>query len=150
MNHRTRKLTCFCFIAAIATAVSLADEPTQNGAVPVDLPQVATPAEQQIRNALEGKSNGPTGDGVLDDVLGLIKNQGSILDGSVLDNKTELNSSPQTAIDRSADIEIDRRARVAEELLRTARLLIEVGPVDQARAELVASMRREAIRLLTE
>ena len=49
----------------------------------------ATEAQDRIRQALEGRRDpDASGDGVLDDVLDLIDQRGSILDGSALDDRT--------------------------------------------------------------
>lgn len=98
------------------------------------------PAAERIRDALGGKNTPPAG-GILGDVLDLIRGQGSVLEGSVLDpksggqrfdNETKHtgdsyvpNQAPGSAAlpfspNRKHGI---RRVDVAESLLRTARLL---------------------------
>lgn len=132
------------------------------------------PAQEKIRAALEGEaSSGGTGDGVLDDVLGMIRRQGSVLKGSSLDplddasleidgalhadsSTTESQSLDgaqlpasqlQAAPSRSA---LSRAALAAEQMLKSARLLENIGSANQDRAELVNRMRAEAVKLLTE
>ncbi|TWU55310.1 hypothetical protein [Rubripirellula reticaptiva] len=103
----------------------------------------AAKAQQEIREALQGKTTSETGDGVLDDILQVIKSQGSVLDGSVLD------ASDLPAGNRRANVSAHHRAVVAEQLLRSARMLFETGPIDDSRGELIRQMRSEAARLLT-
>ena len=104
-----------------------------------------SPAEQQIRDAIEGKSPaGETGDGLLDDVLGVIKQRRSILDGSsldFLDSDSETTGGPHS---------VSGMALAAEQMLKAARLLEKVGTADQDRADLVKRMRAEAVKLLSE
>ncbi|MGB7324669.1 MAG: hypothetical protein WBD31_07345 [Rubripirellula sp.] len=102
----------------------------------------AAKAQQEIRQALQGKATPETGDGVLDDVLQVIKSQGSVLDGSLLDTpKLSAEVHPANASD-------DRRAVVAEQLLRSARMLSAIEPVDEERGNLIRQIRGEAARLL--
>ena len=101
------------------------------------------PAAQKIRQALEGdESVKPTGDGVLDDVIQIIKRQGSVLDGSSLD---EDQPSKRVVADP-----VDRRALVAEQLLKSARMLSVLEQPDDDRRKLIRRMRSEAASLLTE
>lgn len=77
---------------------------------------------------------------VLDEVLNLIQKRGSILDGSSLDTETE-------------PTEVDARrgkARAAEQLLKSARLLEVLSSEDPHRSKLIDRMRAEAAKLLTE
>lgn len=103
-----------------------------------------SPAEQKIRDALQGRADKPTGDGVLDDVIGLIKKKGSILDGSSLDPNQDSAEKVTTAG------LISRKAHAAEQLLRASRLLSQFDSNDPSRLELVNQMRAEAVKLLTE
>lgn len=129
-------------------------------------------AEQKIRDALRGKSLEPTGDGMLDDVIEIVRRRGSVLDGSVLDgdmldtseqslpnrDSAEPRSSGQnflhgggtTARAIRSRRDIENRAAAAEQLLRAARLLMQTGDADASRRELVAQMRAEAVKLLSQ
>ena len=101
-------------------------------------------AEQKIRDAIEGNSpTGQTGDGVLDDILGVIKSRPSILDNSSLDPnaRSGQTNGPNT---------ISKKAHTAEQLLKASRLLEGVGPDDENRSDLVHRMRAEAEKLLSE
>jgi len=99
------------------------------------------PAQNRIRQALDGKDTAaPTDDGVLDDVLQVIRQRGSILDGSVLDDRQE----------RPAAAARDRQALVAEQLLKASRLLQSLEQPDQSRSELIRDMRAEAGKLLSD
>lgn len=113
------------------------------GMFTVSLADKPDPPEQQIlREALEGKATEKSGDGVLDDVLDIIKKRGSILDGSTLDDRTD------ETVTASADASLN--AMVAEQLLKTSRLLQSIGGQDKMRVDLVKRMRTEAARLLSE
>ncbi len=119
-------------------------------------PKVAKKSLQEIREALQGKNGGETGDGMLDDVLGVIQRQGSILDNSIFDDEpvdlgTDKRRS-ETPIDGVANsqADINSRAAVAEHLLRVARMLVESEPMNQDRLNLVARMRLEAVKLLSQ
>jgi hypothetical protein len=108
-----------------------------------DPPVVPSPIENQIRDALQGELPAtPTNDGVLEDVLQVIKQRGSVLDGSVLDAEPDQSPAPPAKAFTAT--------LAAEQLLKAARLLEKTGPLDQDRAELVKSMRAEAVQLLTE
>ncbi len=108
--------------------------------------------ERKIREALEGGKTSAASDPVLDEVLQIIqRNGGSVLRGSQLDQHS--NTVPGMDVVSSqgdADFEAEARARAAEMLLRTARFLMQIGPIDEMRLETVNRMRREAIRLLLE
>ena len=100
--------------------------------------------EQAIRQALEGEPlTRASGDGVLDDVLEVIRSRGSILDGTTLDPVASRNDNP-TSLSR-----ISARARASEQLLKAARLLESIGHTNPRQAELVGEMRAEAARLLS-
>jgi hypothetical protein len=111
--------------------------------------------EEKIRQALDGKATDETGDGVLDDVLGVIKSRGSILDGSSLDPDAPLSDPPasgqQSAAAKHPSDSTDReKSRAAELLLKTARKLEEIRPGNRSRREMVKKMRSEAVKLLSE
>lgn len=112
--------------------------------------QETTPrAEQKIRDALQGDSPKPTGDGMLDDVIDLVRRRGSILDGSVLDSPEMRPKAAASGLVSQPPHSIESRALAAEQLLRAARLLMHAGDVDECRRDLVARMRSEAVKLLT-
>jgi hypothetical protein len=115
--------------------------------------------EQKIREALQGNAVQGTGDPLLDDVLQMIRKDGSILRGTQFDpqrleRELSVNSSHAPGVEHSespsnaGDAEI--RARAAEMLLRSARFLMQIGPVDEIRKATADQMRREAVRLLLE
>jgi hypothetical protein len=104
----------------------------------------ALPAEAEIRKALEGQPlPATTGDGILDDVLHIIRDQGSILEGSSLDPAVETEAGDR-------EVATSQHARAAEQLLKASRLLEKLGPVDEDRRALVNQMRAEAGKLLRE
>lgn len=114
-------------------------------------------AEQKIRDALRGDSPKPTGDGMLDDIIEIVRRRGSILDGSILDGSVLDVPNPASEATGPAppsppSIEsraVETRALAAEQLLRAARLLMHAGDADESRRDLVARMRSEAVKLLT-
>lgn len=107
----------------------------------------STGPQSKIRDVLRGNQPAPTGDGVLEDVLGVIQRQGSVLDGSLLDAQS-LPKPILSGEDASKPNAVTQRALVAEQLLRAARMLEEIS-VDDVSKSLVASMRRQAGALLT-
>lgn len=111
-------------------------------------------AREAIRDALDGKETGVGNDEMLGDVIQIIRQRGSILEGSLLDDDITADSETETTTDADADrdpIKIrNDRAKVAEQLLRSSRLLLELGPATAERTELVKRMRAEAAGLLAE
>jgi hypothetical protein len=104
-----------------------------------------SPEEQMFRDALQGNfSEIRMGHGVRDDVIGIIKKQGSILDGSVLDPRRSGDETNSSSEDRS------KKAFAAEQMLKASRWLENIGPADSDRADLVNRMRAEAAKLLSE
>tara|TARA_R110002073_G_scaffold7747_5_gene43676 strand:- start:8987 stop:9520 length:534 start_codon:yes stop_codon:yes gene_type:complete len=124
-----------------AEAAPAETSPAEASPAPSSTPN---PIESKIRSVLEGASDDVrSSDPLLDDVLGIIKSRGSILDGSSLDPALDTPTS-------AAGNDRDASARAAESLLRSARLLNRIEPRDSARTELVEKMRHEAWRLLGE
>ncbi len=111
----------------------------------VPLPPEASPeAKERIRRALSGEDGETmTGDPTLDDVLQIIKRRGSILDGSTLADRES--SHPDKNMKTTTE-----RARVAESLLRSARLLERLPDGGADRADLINSMRSEAANVLMQ
>lgn len=114
-------------------------------------PEVA----EKIRQALDSKHQGTevgdpqTGDMVLDDVLKIIGQRGSVLEGSFLDDSpNESESEPEAIRSPSA------MAHAAEQLLKSARLLEKINSRDAqeqaGRADLIRKIRAEAAKLLSE
>lgn len=109
-----------------------------------------------IRDALRGREGGAsaTGDAILDDVIGIIRTQGSVLDGTILDEDVEAVLPPGAIAsgaphpDASMVDVSEQRYRVAESLLRTARLLSGLPDADGQRQSLVRQLRMEAARCL--
>lgn len=151
-------------LATMASSASDAQAPPQappTDEQPIEIPKLevvpiapARNTEQQhdkIRAALDGGTPVTDGDPVLDDLLQLIRRRGSVLDGTVLDPSNEFDgpgssASGAGATDRNT-IE-DNKAFAAESLLRSARMLGQLGTPDDARRELMTRMRQEAAKLL--
>ena len=95
-----------------------------------------------IGNALQSGQSLRSDDPVLDEVLQVIGERGSILDGSSLDEikTTEHVEKPK--------IGSSKRAIAAESLLKAARKLEKLGSINKTQAALVAQMRRQAVELL--
>jgi len=104
----------------------------------------ASRAEEKIRLALEGKLPvQETGGGILGDVIGVIQERRSVLEGSSLD--PSVGNTKATPIAARS-----KRAHAAEQLLRASRLLEELDATDQERTDLVHRMRAEAVKVLLE
>ena len=111
----------------------------------------------QIRGALQTGQPG-TAPGILGDVLEVIRQRGSILDGSVLDpeNEITLKASEPTTQERDPGTgplispSMPANVNVAESLLRSARLLESIPGGDEGRRSLIRQMRIQATRLLVQ
>ena len=132
-------------------SVAFGDEPTGRGKLkPLDLPpsiEVKTKplddksAKETLQNALDGKS--VQSGGMLHDVIEVIEQRGSILDGSVLDEDPPSLQTRQPVSDA-----VDQRFLVAESLLRTARRLESLDAKQHQDRKLIREMRLRAISLL--
>lgn len=101
--------------------------------------------QEAIKSALQGKEPAPGSAAIPEDVARIFSRQGSVLDGSSLDPDLEFGTKASEA--SAGDSE---RAFAAEMLLKSSRKLEGIGPADKTRQELVAKMRSEAVRLLSE
>lgn len=132
---------------------------------PVDNPSARSRIADTLKPDGEPQSNGAhgnkkanaTGDPILDDVLGIIRQQGSILDGSVLDpaSADDRHDSVLPKSRRTDGANRDSRARdsvydVAEQLLRVARMLRRLPGRDAERDELARAMRDQATKLMID
>jgi hypothetical protein len=151
MLLNARPIIISATVAILLTAVlspTSADKPElNNGPAPKASPLPTDPApsriQDTIRQALDGKSErGKYGNGLLDDVLDVIKERGSILDGTWLDDRNA------DADHKPADA--GHKAYVAEQLLKTSRLLEALGTPGNDRITLIRQMRGEAVKLLSE
>ncbi|WP_186774676.1 hypothetical protein [Allorhodopirellula solitaria] len=130
----------------------------------IPLPNFDAPPEQpgaadKIEAALQGDSSAPLPQGVLGDVIGIIRQNGSVLDGSSLDprRETELGGH-QVQAEQASPAAAAAPFETAEALLRSARLLEsyhdrrpEVSDAAGKRMPvltLVRQMRMQAARLL--
>ena len=86
-----RRIVAFTVVAT--ACISVAAQEIAQDAKPIPK------AEQKIRDALNGDAALPTGDGMLDDVIDIVRRRGSILDGSVLD-EPELAEVPSLPANR--------------------------------------------------
>jgi hypothetical protein len=129
-------------------------------------------SEALSRDAQSNEPSGSTGDPILDDVLNVIRRQGSVLDGSSLDpqlppaktgsplgSRNAENDSPIFSGDPVPAYPIDdeqslsgpdARFHVAESLLRAARELAALPGRDQQRNRLIAAMREQATVLMID
>jgi hypothetical protein len=141
---RTHRLLALCLCLGFVQ-IAWADEP-------------GTRQQDQIRQVLTGDpavaedSKSATGDAVLDGVLEVIRKRGSILDGSSLEQPIEpdlsiLAGGREVAKSPAAT---SRRAYVAEQLLKTSRLLESLGIAEPEPIELISAMRSAAAKLLRE
>ena len=104
-------------------------------------------AQQKIQEVLGGNAMPQTNDGVLEDILGVIRREGSILDGSMLDDPLASAKTPTASPNALPQSTIEQRAIAAEQLLRAARLLSSVDPSETSQ-KLVTAMRNQATDLL--
>lgn len=95
--------------------------------------------EKRIQQVLSGQSDGETGDPVLDDILSVLNERGSILKGSVLD-------TPETQPKQNK--EKGNRYRAAELLLKASRVLEGLGDLNASQIDLIKKMRNESVQLL--
>lgn len=102
-----------------------------------------------LRDAVEGSfSPEGTGDGVLDDMIEVIKQRGSIVDRFPKDPTVVRGAEVPAGV---TDGEFAARQVIAaEQLLRAARLLEKVPRLDPQQVALVRQMRSQAGRLLSE
>lgn len=100
--------------------------------------------QRSILEALQGKPTAaPEDEPLLDDVLDLIRRQGSVLDGSMLGAAEETPAAAEPKEDTEA------QCRAAEALLRASRLLTALpGEGDPDRHQLAQQMRRQAAKCL--
>jgi hypothetical protein len=142
------------FLVVLLVVAIGADEPSQQPPAGSTRPSADNPnsrATDQIQKALRGKSV-ETGDGILDDMLEVLQQRGSILDGSSLDEGlNELTPAVDSSHSGNATSQTTdaNNARVAESLLKSARLLEKLGKLNGNQRSLVAQMRRVAVDLLT-
>lgn len=187
--HRLLNAACFVVVLGLSGTVlgqtpaqapdapqPSADPPAADeGADQVVVP-LSEPARRWIEQALRRQANDPTapipstGDALLDDVLDVIRRQGSVLDGSALDERldqdtrellddsTEPLDPPVPAAPRPDYLipddpvatHPDARFHVAESLLRAARELAALPRRDESSDRLIAAMREQATVLLVD
>ena len=129
-SKRWIPLATFLVVTTVVVSSAAQDKPSDQAA-------------DKIRQALESNAKvEPTGDGVLDDVLKVIKRQGSIIDGSILDDSAD----PESAV----PVKTNQNALVAEQLLKASRMLERLERTSTKRKDLIKRMRAEAANLLTE
>ncbi len=132
-----RSFVLFAFAVILSLGLAIADPP--------DKP--ANSIEQRIRKTLDGSvPDSSSEDPILDDILKVIRNRGSVLDGSSLDVETIENTENKSTGTQTSDR--NHNVFTAECMLRSARLLSQAKPLDETRKRLVIQMREEARRLL--
>ncbi len=185
-NHISRICVLTALMAAatvFAGGNAVAQPPYElpKGVTETELQEVVVPlsdavrrkiAEALARDAQRDEPSGSTGDPILDDVLNVIRRQGSVLDGSSLDPQTARPNAGAEPIMPSAGQESplvpgqrvpmrpfdvdqsfsgpDARFHVAESLLRAARELAALPGRDQQRSRLIAAMREQATVLMID
>lgn len=155
----------------------------QTDATETELQEVVVPLSDAVKRkiadalARDGHQNDPigsTGDPILDDVLNVIRRQGSVLDGSALDprapqrggpaapNLPSTEQSPPPLPRGGEPVPMyplqteeylagpEARFHVAESLLRAARELAAMPGRNQQRDRLIAAMREQATVLLID
>lgn len=186
--HRLLNIACFVAILGLTVPVisqtpppapepsSGGEQPTADDGVNQVVVPLSEPARRWIEQALRRQAADPnapipsTGDALLDDVLGVIRRQGSVLGGSSLDERLEQDSrnllepspAPMDSVvpgvprldyvapgDPGAT-HPDARFHVAESLLRAARELAALPRRDESSDRLIAAMREQAMVLLVD
>ena len=145
--------------------LSIASVARSQQGTPPDVVIPANPSSQEMERAREkiaeflrknkAAEAKASGDPVLDDVLDVIRRQGSVLDGSALDP-----NAPSEAIVPVPGWDADRGSAAlqgsdagyvaAEHLLKAARSLQQVQSRSREDAELVRAMRRRAAKLMID
>lgn len=162
---------------------SVDDPPTSGDESDQMVIPLSDAAIQRIEEALRLQEANPeqqvqTGDPILDEVIDVIRRQGSVLDGSSLDTRSPTPQAPPASMvpraeDRRAEDRLQRGERfglgdldtedfgeggsgadarfyAAESLLRSARMLQAVGGRDAEARQLISMMRERATVLLLE
>lgn len=113
--------------------------------------------EARIRQAIDEGSETPaqTGDAVLDGILNTLQRRGSVLRGTALDEANDEPVVPSNQLDTAQDSFVGSGLggsdyHLAEQLLKSARLLSKHPRLDGERKALVQAMRDAATRLLNE
>jgi hypothetical protein len=109
-----------------------------------DDPGPISPEEEGFRLALEGDFSQVPQNGIYSDVVGVIKDRGSLLDGTSFDLKADVDEERRTTVS------ISKKAYAAEQILKASRWLESIDSDDPDRVELVNRMRAEAVKLLSE
>lgn len=128
-------------IATELITPALGEEPPTQRSSTEDL------AAKKIREALDSGEPAQA-PGLLGDVLDVIRQQGSILDGSSLDPDSEQALIEQPGADRVSNPSASATVRTAESLLKSARLLESLVGNQPEATRLVRQMRVQAATLL--
>ncbi|MGB7344138.1 MAG: hypothetical protein WBD20_07985 [Pirellulaceae bacterium] len=122
--------------------------PSEQPVTPVVDPNavIRSGVESNIQEALKGQTV-ETGDGLLDDMLKVLKQRGSVLDGSSLDKELDISSDGSST--RKAVPSVSQKAHAAESLLRASRLLENLGKLTDEQSELIQQMRHQSLLLLS-
>jgi hypothetical protein len=109
--------------------------------------------EEQVKNAFKRAAQGDfeqggTGIAIADDILKVIEEVGPI--SARFASEASLEAPVASRAGFVADGGTARRARAAEQMLRAARLLEQLGGKGSDRVALIRQMREEAKRLLSE
>ncbi len=143
-----------CVPVSVAAAQELTLPTTPIEPAPQLSPEIKRRIEQALQRARDREKqaresqpqSGAGGDMILGDIMEVIRQRGSVLDGSVLDPKIGDPLEPPATGDVAAAPAV---YEVAEDLLRASRLLAALPP-DSQRQQLVRSMRHQATQLLIE
>lgn len=127
--------------------IPLPESPLPESSSPID------PAVDRIREALQSGQVDPA-PGLLGDVLQVIREKGSILDGSILDPRLELvpddEPTARAASKARPTQNVSETVKTAELLLRSARRLESFGGGDAQCARLIHQMRIQATSMLAD
>lgn len=163
---------------AFATALGQPPYELPKDVPDTDLQEIVVPLSDAVkrkitealsRDGQRDAASGSTGDPILDDVLNVIRRQGSVLDGSSLDPQPGISSQenisaagsmqqmappgPTAIIPLESERSLSRpdaRFHVAESLLRAARMLAALPGRDEQRNRVIAAMREQATVLMID
>ncbi len=114
---------------------------------PLEMPSVPG-IKKRIEQAIEnGVQNASSSDPVLEGILQTLQSKGSVLDGSSLDLREAPTPLSLNVVEVGSGLS-ETDYELAEQLLKTARLISDQRNVHTQRRELVQRLRAEAARML--
>jgi len=142
------------FVPQLPPSVPFRLPATPPSPMPKDNPAAKSLIADSLKQDAPSTETQSSGDPILDDVLGIIRRKGSVLDGSVLDPKADEALSdtflPSKNAGKSESFERDSVYHAAEQLLRVSRMLQRLRSRDRDSDELIRTMRLQAAKMLID